>query len=167
MKKTAMAVRRCTTVAIASFASVLISCGGAQPPAEAPAGGGAAPASGAPAAAWKDMNHDQRMEFMKSTVLPKMKSEFAAYDATRFGSITCVTCHGDSVKDGSFKMPNPKLPKVPSDQAGFKKLGDDKPEAMKFMMSKVVPDMASMLGEQPFDPATGKGFGCHECHTDK
>ena len=33
-----------------------------------------------------------------------------------------MTCHGDSAKDGSFKMPNPKLLKLPADEAGFKKL---------------------------------------------
>jgi len=62
-------------------------------------------------------------------------------------------------------MPNPKLPKVPNDMPGFDKLSKDKPDAVKFMSTKVVPEMAQMLGEEPFDPKTGKGFGCHQCHT--
>jgi hypothetical protein len=28
-----------------------------------------------------------------------------------------------------------------------------------------MPKMQEMLKEEPFDPATGKGFGCMECHT--
>lgn len=111
------------------------------------------------------MNHDQRLEFMKSTVLPKMKTEFAEYDSKRFGNINCGTCHGAGMKDGSFKMPNPKLPTVPNDMPGFEALGKAHPDAMKFMATKVVPDMAKMLGQDPYDPKTGKGFGCHECHT--
>ena len=34
-------------------------------------------------------------------------------------------------------------------------------------MVNVVHETAAMLGEQPYDPATGKGFGCMECHTPK
>jgi len=160
-----------------------ISCGGGQPeaatpganvppagmptnaPPQTPAPATTGPAAGAPLA-WKDMNHDQRLDFMKTTVLPKMKPEFAAYDSKRFGNITCGTCHGDSAKDGTFKMPNPKItPKIPNDKDGFAKIMKDSPDGVKFMSGKVVPMMAQMLGEEPFDMKTGKGFGCRECHT--
>jgi hypothetical protein len=145
-----------------------LSCGGAQAPAGAPPPPPpSAQATPAPATtvAWKDMNHDQRLDYMKKVVYPKMKEEFVGYDAKRYGEMTCVTCHGDGAKDGSFKMPNPKLPKLPSEEAGFKKLSEQKPEAMKFMGGKVVPDVAKFVGEEPFNPQTHKGFGCFECHT--
>jgi hypothetical protein len=29
----------------------------------------------------------------------------------------------------------------------------------------VTPTMTELLHEEPFDMATGKGFGCMECHT--
>ena len=153
---------------------VIVSCGGSQPPAETPAApspsaSAAAPPSStaAPAsnASWKDMNKDQRKQYMKTVVYPKMKEDFIGFDAKRYSEMTCVTCHGDGAKDGSFKMPNPKLPKLPGDEAGFKVLMEKKPEATKFMGSKVVPDMASMLGEPPFNPKTHEGFGCFRCHT--
>jgi hypothetical protein len=166
---------------LAAVLPAAVSCGGAQPEAvtppaptatapaatasaPAPATSAPAPATPGAALAWKDMNHEQRRDFMKTSVMPKMKAEFAAYDSKRFGNINCSTCHGDGAKDGTFKMPNPKLPKVPNDMAGFEKLMKAQPEAVKFMSTKVVPQMAQLLGEQPFDPKTGKGFGCHECH---
>jgi hypothetical protein len=27
-----------------------------------------------------------------------------------------------------------------------------------------VPKMAGLLGEEPYNPETGKGFGCFSCH---
>jgi hypothetical protein len=171
------------TLALAFILPVIVSCGGAPPPSETPPAGSAEPSAapaetGAPAtppaasatpatppaaATWKDMNHDQRMELMKTVVMPKMKTEFADFDAKKYADFKCATCHGDGVKDGSFKMPNPKLPKL-SAADGFKKHMAKTPAITKFMMAKVVPDMASMLNEQPYDPATHQGFGCGECH---
>jgi hypothetical protein len=144
-----------------------LACGGAQPQAGGPPPPSSveAPVTAAPGVAWKDMNHAQRMDYMKKAVFPKMKDEFIGYDAKRYSEMNCLTCHGDGAKDGSFKMPNPKLPKLPADEAGFKKLGEQKPEAVKFMGGKVVPDMAKLLGEEPFNMQTHQGFGCFECHT--
>ena len=178
-------------IAVGLVSPMVFSCGGSQPaateptPSSAPApvasampaapsaapdaNASAPPAASAPAAkpSWKDMKADQRKEYMKTVVLPKMKDEFVAFNAHAYGEMNCVTCHGDSAKDGSFKMPNPKLPKLPSDEAGFKALMKKKPEVTKFMGSKVVPAMAEMVGESPYNPETKQGFGCFECHTKK
>ena len=74
-----------------------------------------------------------------------------------------MTCHGPNAKKGEFKMPNPKLPKIPSFEAVMKK----HPKATKFMSEQVVPEMSKLLGVVPFDPATKTGFGCMNCHTAK
>lgn len=109
------------------------------------------------------MSHEQRLEHMKKVVMPKMKEVMAAFDPKEFADVKCGTCHGDGVKNKTFKMPNPKLPKLSyTDQ--FKKHMDKKPEITKFMMEKVVPEMATLLGMEPFDPQTKQGFGCMNCH---
>jgi len=130
-----------------------------QPETEAP-GAQASPA-------WKDMSRQERKEFMKSTVLPKMKQLFIGYNAHDFSDMNCATCHGAGVHDGSFKMPNPQLPKLPSDEAGFRELMKNKPEATQFMGKQVVPTMARFVDQPPYDPATHEGFGCFACHTKK
>jgi hypothetical protein len=187
--------RNWMVIALGLVTPMAFSCGASQPAATAPAPSAAAvPASSAvpaPAAApapvatasatpaastsaapaakpaWKDMKAEQRKEYMKTVVVPKMKEEFVAFNAHAYGEMNCATCHGEGAKDGSFKMPNPKLPKLPGDEAGFKALMKKKPEVMKFMSGKVVPAMAEMVGESPYNPETKQGFGCFECHTKK
>ena len=149
------------------FASLLLpallACGGSTPPAEAPPSGDAAGAQ-TENVAWADMNREQRLKYMQTTVLPTMKGHFAKWEPHEFDAMNCASCHGDGAKDGSFKMPNPKLPKLPSDEAGFKKMTEEHPEAAKFMMTVVEPEMARLLGVPPYDPTTHKGFGCGGCH---
>ena len=116
------------------------------------------------APAWKDMNHEQKLGFMKTVFMPKMKAEFVAFDAKMFEKMNCMTCHGDGAKDGTFKMPNAQLPKLKVD-AGFKTEMAKHPAITKFMMEKVSGDAASTLGLAPYDPKTHEGFGCFGCHT--
>ncbi len=115
--------------------------------------------------AWKDMNHQQREEYMKKVVMPKMKAEFIAFDAKHFGRMNCMTCHGDGAKDETFKMPNPKLPKLPSTPEGFQKLKEKFPDMLNFMSTTVKPDMAGLLGMPAYSQQNPKGFGCNNCHT--
>ncbi len=134
------------------------------PSASAQATASASASSSAPAVvSWDSMDHAQRLELMKTQVQPKMAAEFQAINAKKYEKFNCTTCHGERIKQGNFKMPNPDLPKL-SSADGFKKHMTKTPEMTKFMMQKVVPDMAGILGEHPYDPATKQGFGCHECH---
>ncbi len=116
---------------------------------------------------WDKWSKDQKLAYMKTAVMPKMGGLFHDFDSTKYAEPKCVLCHGAAAKTGSFKMPNPDLPKLPANPAGFKKIHDAKPQVMDFMMQQVVPQMAALVGEQPFDPKTNKGFGCFECHTKK
>jgi hypothetical protein len=134
-----------------------------------PAPAAAAPAApGAPAMAkidWEKMSKKQRKDYMKKTVLPEMGKLFAEFDAKKYKKITCVTCHGDGATKGTFAMPNPQLPKLPTEPAGFKALQEKKPDIMKFMGTKVKPTMAALLGMQEWTPQNMNGFGCYQCHT--
>jgi hypothetical protein len=147
------------------FALATAGASAAEPPAAKPE---AAPAAGAPTPAkidWEKMDKKQRKEYMKKTVLPEMKKAFVEFDAKRYKKMSCATCHGDGATKGDFKMPNPQLPKLPTDQKGFQELQQKKPEAVKFMGTKVKPQMAALLGMPEWTPQNTNGFGCYQCHT--
>jgi hypothetical protein len=111
------------------------------------------------------MTGSQKSVFMEKRVVPKMGTLFSQFDAKDFSKVTCQTCHGARAKSGDFKMPNADLPKLsPADK--FKKHFDAKPEMTKFMMEKVVPEMADLLSTQPYNPETHQGFGCFGCHVE-
>lgn len=106
---------------------------------------------------WQEMDGDQRAAYMASDVLPAMQAAFAGYDAERYETITCATCHGAGAGDGTWSMPSDDL--FPIDFANFPTgAGAD------FMSNEVVPKMAELLNVEPFDPGTGEGFGCLGCH---
>jgi hypothetical protein len=160
-----------------------LSCAGNQaPPAEAapPAPASAAPSAMAPAPEapasaaaatpsgpidWAAMDKPARGKYMKELVLPKMKEAFVAFDATKYAGMNCATCHGSGAMDHSFTMPNPDLPKIPGDMAKFKEWAAKKPQMAEFMGKTVKPEMAKLLNEPEWTPATKTGFGCTACHT--
>ncbi len=114
---------------------------------------------------WEKMTHDQRKAYMKDVIMPKIKPIFVQFDAKKFRDMKCATCHGEGAHNGQFKMPNPELPKLPNTRALFQKLVRDKPQWMEFMDKTVKPSMANLLSMPLFDPKTGKGFSCGNCHT--
>lgn len=109
---------------------------------------------------WEQKTHEQQKAYMGMTVKPRMEKLFTEFDAERFKEVKCSTCHGANARERDFEMPNPDLPKLED----WEKLKAEEPEMMEFMMEKVVPEMASLLGQQPFDPETKTGFGCSGCH---
>lgn len=112
---------------------------------------------------WATMNADQRHEYMEHTVMPQMKATFVAFDAEEFGEMNCKTCHGAGAEDGSFEMPNPAI--MPLDFSKMDQLDEHHQKVAKWMGETVTPQMAALLGQQPYDPATQQGFGCLGCHT--
>lgn len=119
---------------------------------------------------YKDLDKKGRAEFMKKLVLPKAKELFAAFDP-KMGEVTCKTCHGDGVKDHSFKMPNPKIKELPGTEKGFIEWVHQNPDEAKwagFMSQQLEPAMGQLLGRTVFDPRTGKGeLSCGTCHVMK
>ena len=113
---------------------------------------------------WEKMDHDARKAYMKQTVLPAMRAEFSKFDPKTFSNMNCKTCHGDGVKDDSYKMPNPKIFKLPNSREGWAKADTS---YMRFMKTVVKPKMAELLGMHQFDMKTKTGFGCGNCHTDQ
>jgi hypothetical protein len=138
--------------------------GGAAAPPLAPTTPEAAPASSGPTTGWAAMNFTDRRHYMKTVVMPKMKEVFVAFDASRYAKVTCATCHGDGASEGSFRMPNPGLPRLPTTPDAFKKLMGDKPAISQFMLTKVKPAMAKLLGVPEMTPENKIGFGCLSCH---
>lgn len=110
-----------------------------------------------------DKSHDQQIAYMKLKVVPHMGKLLTEHDPEEFAEVTCVTCHGPGAKDGEFHMPTDSLPKLnPTD--GFAAHQEDYSEMLKFMGEVVVPEMAALIDEEPYNPATQTGFGCFDCH---
>lgn len=159
---------------------VLAACGGSREPSPAPAP--AAPASptpnatttgglGAPKIPWKAKTHAQRLEYMGLYVVDRMHTLFAEWKPGEFAgeqAFRCQTCHGENFDKPpvDFHMPRVAFPLSADDPIGAAMKYD--PAAATFMVEKVVPTMAELLSEEPYDPASGKGtFGCFRCHPKK
>src|SRR6185295_20084015 len=104
----------------------------------ATASGSAAPAAGSAAGSaataeafdFDKLTHEQRMEFMKTKVVPTMKPLFQDFDKKKFANFGCKTCHGKDPVKSKYKMPNPSLPKL--DFAALK-AGKQAPKVAEFM----------------------------------
>jgi len=97
---------------------------------------------------------------MKEVVVPRMTEVLQKLDPKEFEKVTCKTCHGENIKERGFEMPSPDIHVL-----DFVKDKVEHDKEMKFMSEQVVPEMARLLGEPQFDPATKTGFGCMGCHT--
>jgi len=149
------------SLAFASIAVAVASCAGAPSPVtSAPA---AIPTFARPHdLAWATWSHEQKLAYMKEAVLPTEAPLFREYDAKRFAELTCRSCHGAGVDDGTYAMPNPALPKVtPGKIYDMEKTN---PRVFRFMQDVLVPRTAALLGMPEWSHKTMSGFGCFNCH---
>lgn len=112
--------------------------------------------------AWATWTHEQKLAYMKEAVLPTEAPLFREYSATRFGELTCRSCHGAGADDGSYKMPNPALPKLAP--GNLFEMEKTKPRVFRFMYDVVTPRTAALLNKPEWSHKTMSGFGCFACH---
>lgn len=111
-----------------------------------------------------DLSHEEQEMWMVSNVLPIAAEDFRAYDANRYAQVDCATCHGDNAEANHYEMPTNAIPPLPTPGSdAWNRMSQGR--AFQFMAETVVPTMATLLGEQPFNPETHQGFGCFDCHT--
>ena len=126
-------------------------------------------AVGPPEVAWKDMTFQQKKAYMKSAVVPTMKPIFQAFDAKKFKTVNCETCHGKDGVDRKFKMPSNDIHPLPNSKEGFEaklKTEPTWPKWTEFMAQKVEPAMGKLLNVPVFDPQkpVEGAFSCNACH---
>jgi hypothetical protein len=126
-------------------------------------------AVGPPQVAWKDMTFQQKKAYMKEAVTPTMKPIFQAFDAKKFKTVNCETCHGKDGADRKFKMPSNDIHPLPNTKEGFEaklKVEPSWPKWTEFMAQKVEPAMGKLLDIPVFDPKkpVEGAFGCNRCH---
>lgn len=131
--------------------------------ASAPEAGAQSTEPGAPGVKWADKTFKQRQEYMGITFLKAMKKSFKAHDEAAFSGFKCQTCHGDDMKETNFAMPTDSLLPLDAEKPVEMAMEFDE-EITKFMVEQVVPESAKLLDMEPYNPATGQGFGCFGCH---
>jgi cytochrome c553 len=124
---------------------------------------------GPPEVAWKDMTFKQKRAYMKAAVMPTMKPIFQTFDAKKFKTFTCVTCHGKDGADRKFKMPSNDIHPLPNTKEAFEAKLKAEPTWEKwtaFMATKVEPAMGKLLDVAVFDPKkpVEGAFSCGACH---
>jgi hypothetical protein len=126
------------------------------------AGSGSGGGSGAAGFDFKKLTHAEQKEFMKTKVMPAMKTAFQKFDPKEFKNFTCKTCHGKDPEKAKFKMPNPgAMAKL--DFAALK-AGKQEPKTAEFMAKVVKPEMAKILNVPEYTEDKPDGFGCLHCH---
>jgi hypothetical protein len=119
----------------------------------------------APEKPWASMSYDEKEWYMVGKVHPVMRQIFQTMDAAKYEGekFECAPCHGDNAKAKMYKMPGDHLSVVPAyGTEDWKAMENSR--IVKFMAQRVTPAMAQLVGEKPFDPATGQGYSCWSCH---
>lgn len=110
---------------------------------------------------WNEMDRDQRLAYMQSTVNPEMQAMFQEFDGERFADFGCASCHGANMQDVDFAMPNGVAPLDPTAIPAM--FGSEEP-MLVFMTQQVWPRMGELLGREMYSEENTSGFSCLNCH---
>jgi formate-dependent nitrite reductase cytochrome c552 subunit len=115
---------------------------------------------GSPGIAWAAKNDEQRFGFMASQVHPRMQKLFREYKPESYEEFSCTNCHGASMEQIDYAMPNQSLYALPKAKPYDDAIDFDTPIAV-FMMTKVTPTLQELFnkGEGPRTKVT-----CFNCH---
>jgi len=72
--------------------------------------------------------------------------------------------HGENAERVQYRMPATLAPLDPAKMPDPSARDPKEAKMAKFMTDEVTPQMAGILGVPIFDPATGRGFSCFNCH---
>src|SRR3954467_3864279 len=145
---------------VADAATVIDAGGSAGSDTGSAAGSGAGSSADMDGGEFDKLSHDDKVKVMKTKVMPAMKTAFQEFDAKKYASFGCKTCHGKDPQKAKFKMPNAELPTLDFDAL---KAGKDK-KAAEFRAKTGKPEMAKILGRPEMSETNEAGFGCLDCH---
>jgi hypothetical protein len=155
---TAASLLAALAVACGAGSTAPVTASTPAPSSSSPATAAGAEADAVPAVWSRTLPKEQQMAYMRKNVAPRMARVFQSANGTRYADFGCKTCHGPE-----NKVPRDYLPPLTM-KGGKITAFAEKPEIAKLMAQHVVPEMASSLGQPPYDPQTNEGFGCGGCH---
>jgi len=118
---------------------------------------------------WKEMSYKEKKSYMRTAVMPALKPVFKAFDAKKFKTFQCDTCHGKDGAERKYKMPSNDihaLPNTPEDFQAMMKKMPEWPKWTDFMVKSVEPAMGKVLGVAIYNPEKPdeNAFACKNCH---
>jgi hypothetical protein len=100
-----------------------------------------------PEVSFAELDPEQRIELMKTHVVPAMTPLFQRHEPQKFAVVDCKTCHAET----SWKMPNAELPHL-----DLADLGEFDSRDVDWMKNEIIPAMRRVLR----DP----DVKCGRCH---
>jgi cytochrome c553 len=140
--------------------SAASSCASSSPRDDAPA---PAAAPFAPQDGWSDLTYEERHAKMTFVVHPALARRFKQAGGEKTARLTCVSCHGERAEQVRYRMPAIEALR-PSRVAELYQPDAQLSPLLRFMRDEVTPTTARLMGVPSYDPATGQGFSCFNCH---
>jgi hypothetical protein len=115
---------------------------------------------GAPGSTWAAKNTEQKFGYMAAKVHPVMQQLFLEYKPDNYAEFSCSNCHGATMEQIDYAMPNQSLYALPKDRA-YDDAIDFDPVMSVFMMTKVTPALQDLFNQGDGPPTKVTCFNCH------